>query len=190
MGRLDESLAEMKRARELDPLSLIINVSLASVLSDRKEFDLAIDQCRKTIELDPSFGQGQWMLGICLRQKGMLKEAIFQLEEANRLFGNSPYALGDLGNAYAASGEKAKAMEVISTLKEFLSRGYTVNFEIALTCLGFGDKDKAFEWLGKAGDDQNEIIDLKFANIKTDPRWDSLRLDPRFKLLLKKLRLE
>jgi tetratricopeptide (TPR) repeat protein len=190
MGRLDESLAEMKRAQELDPLSLIINVSLASVYSDRKEIDRAIEQCRKAIELDPSFGQGQWLLGACLRHKGMLKEAVSQLEEANRLFGSSPYALGDLGNAYAASGEKAKAMEVISTLEGCLRRGYTVNFEIALTYLGLGDKDKAFEWLEKACEDQDEIVDLKFSNFKVDFRWDSLRSDPRFKLLLKKLHLE
>jgi serine/threonine protein kinase/tetratricopeptide (TPR) repeat protein len=190
MGRLDESLVEIKRALELDPLSLIINVSLASVYSDRKEVDRAIEQSRKTLELDPGFAQGQWMLGICLQQKGMLEEAVAELEKANLLYGSSPVVLGDLGNAYAASGEKAKAMEVVSTLKEFLQRGYTVKYEIALVYLGLGDKDKAFEWLGKACDDQDEIVDVKFSNFKMDPRWDSLRPDPRFKPLLKKLHLE
>jgi len=190
MARLDESLAEMKRALELDPLSLIINVCQASLFLDRREVDQAIEQCRKTLELDPGFGQGQWLLGICLQQKGMLDEAVSELEKANKLYGSSPYALGDLGNAHAASGKKTKAMEVVSTLKEFLQRGYTVNFEIALVYLGLGDKEKAFEWLGKACDDQDEKADVKFSNFKTDPRWDSLRPDPLFKLLLKKLHLE
>ena len=190
MGRLDESLIEIKRALELDPLSLIINISTASVLSDRREVDRAIAQCRKTLELDPGFGQGQCLLGICLQQKGKLEEAVAELEKANKLYGSSPYALGDLGNAYALSGEKAKAMEVLSTLKAFLQRGYTVNFEIALVYLGLGDKEEALEWLGKACDDEDEKADVKFSNFKSDFRWDSLRSDPRFKLLLKKMHLE
>jgi serine/threonine protein kinase/tetratricopeptide (TPR) repeat protein len=190
VGRLDESLVEMKRALELDPLSLIINVNLASVFFDRGEIDRAIDQCHKTLELDPGFGNGQWLLGICLLEKGMLEEAVAALEKANKLYGRSPYALGDLGRAYAASGDKAKAMEVLSILKDFLQRGYTVNLEIALVHLGLGDKDKAFEWLGKACDDQDEKVDVKFSNFNVDPRWASLRSDPRYQLLLKKLHLE
>jgi tetratricopeptide (TPR) repeat protein len=190
MGRLDESLAEMKRALELDPLSPIINVSLALIFFDSGEIDRAIEQCRKTLEIDPDFGFGSCLLGICLRQKGMFKEAIAELERANKLYGSSPYALGDLGSAYAISGEKARAMEVLTNLKGFLQRGYTVNAEIALVYLGLGDKEKDFEWLGKAFNDKDEIADVKFSNFKTDPRWDSLRSDPRFKLLLKKLHLE
>jgi serine/threonine protein kinase/tetratricopeptide (TPR) repeat protein len=190
MGRLDESLAEMKRALELDPLSPIINVSLALIFFDSGEIDRAIEQCRKTLEIDPDFGFGSCLLGICLGQKGMFKEAIAELERANKLYGSSPYALGDLGRAYAVSGEKARAMEVLTNLKGFLQRGYTVNAEIALVYLGLGDKEKAFEWLGKAFNDKDEIADVKFSNFKTDPRWDSLRSDPRFKLLLKKLHLE
>jgi len=189
-GRLDESLAELKRALELDPLSLIINASLAAVFSDRKEVDPAIEQCRKTLELDPDFPLGRYVLGAYLRQKGMIEEAVSELEKANKLYGSSPYVLGDLGNAYAASGEKAKAMEVLSTLKEFLQRGYTVNFEIALVFLGLGDQERAFEWLGKACDDEDEMADVKFSNFKVDFRWDSLRSDSRFKLLLKRLHLE
>jgi serine/threonine protein kinase/Flp pilus assembly protein TadD len=190
LGKLDESLVEMKRALELDPLSLIINVNLASVFLDRGEIDRAIDQCHKTLELDPDFGNGQWLLGICLLEKGMHEEAVAALEKANKLYGRSPYALGDLGNAYALSGDKAKALEVLSTLKGFLQRGYTVNLEIALVHLGLGEQDKAFEWLGKACDDQDEKVDVKFSNFNVDPRWDALRSDPRYRLLLKKLHLE
>jgi serine/threonine protein kinase/tetratricopeptide (TPR) repeat protein len=190
LGRLDESLAEMKRAQELDPLSQVINANLAAIYSDRKEVDLAIEQSRKTLELAPDFGQGWWMLGICLRQKGMLQEAVAALEKANQLYGSSPYALGDLGNAYAASGEKAKALEVLSTLKGFLQRGYTVHFEIALVDLGLGDKEQALEWLARACDDPDEKLDVKFSNFIVDFRWDSLRPDPRFRLLLKKMHLE
>jgi len=190
LGRLDESLVEMKRALELDPLSMVINVSLAVIYSDRKEVDQAIEQSRKTLELAPDFSQGRWMLGICLRQKGMLKEAVAEFEKANRLYGSSPYALGDLGGAYAASGEKAKALEVLSTLKGFLQRGYTVNFEIALVYHGLGNKEQAFQWLEKACDDPDEKADVKLSNFIVDFRWDSLRRDSRFKTLLKKLHLE
>jgi tetratricopeptide (TPR) repeat protein len=190
LGRLDESQVEMKRAQELDPLSLVINANLASIYSDRKEVDLAIEQCRKTIELAPDFGQGWWGLGIFLRQKGLLQEALAALEKANQLYGSSPYALGDLGNAYALSGDKVKADEVLSTLKGFLQRGYTVNYEIALVYLGLGDEEQALHWLGRACDDPDEIADVKFSNFINDFRWDSLRPDPRFRLLLKKMHLE
>jgi TolB-like protein/Flp pilus assembly protein TadD/tRNA A-37 threonylcarbamoyl transferase component Bud32 len=190
VGRLDESLVEMNRALELDPLSIIINVNLAVILFDRRDVDRAIEQSRKTIELDPYFGQGWWVLGVCLRQKGMLREAISELEKAKELFGRSPYVLGDLGSAYAAAGEETKARETLSTLMDFLRRGYTVNFDIALIYLGFGDKEKALEWLGKACDDVDEKADVKFSGFIVDPRWDALRPDPRFKVLLSKMHLE
>jgi len=191
MGRMDESQAEMKRALELDPLSLIINVVQAFSYLEIREIDQAIEQARKAVELDPNFVYSRFTLGVCFRAKGMFKEAVAELEKARELFGSSPSGLGDLGMAYALSGEKVKATEVLSILEGYLQRGYPVNAEIASVYLGLGEKDKASEWLGKACDDEDEIAYLRDSNtFKYEPQWESLRSDPRFKLLLKKLHLE
>jgi TolB-like protein/Tfp pilus assembly protein PilF len=191
MDRMDESLVEMKRALELDPLSPMINVTLAWLYLERREADQAIEQARKAVELDPNFVYSRYTLGLCLRLKGMFKEAVAELEKGRQLFGSSPSGLGDLGMAYALSGEKAKATEVLSILEKYSQRGYLVSSEIALVYLGLGEKDKALEWLDKVCDDEDEISYLRDSGyLEIEPEWDSLRSDPRYKKLLKKLRLE
>jgi len=191
MGRMDESLAEMTRALELDPLSLIIHVALTWLYLDRREFDRALGQARKAVELDPNFVYSRHMLGICLRLKGMLKEATAELEKAREFFGSSPEGLGQLGMAYALSGETAKAKGVLSVLEGSLAKGYPVNVDIASVYLGLGEKEKALEWLDRASESEDEIAYLFDSNpFNMDPIWDSLRPDPRFKRLMKKLHLE
>ena len=191
MGRIDESQAEMKRALELDPLSLIFNAVQAYNYLELRDIDQAIAQARKAVELDPNFVYSRYTLGLCFRASGMFKEAVAELEKARELFGSSPSGLGDLGMAYALSGEKAKAAEVLSILEGYLRRGYSVNAEIASVQLGLGNTEKALEYLGKAGDDEDEIAYLRDSNAyKYEPQWERLRSDSRFKLLLKKLRLE
>jgi tetratricopeptide (TPR) repeat protein len=191
MGRMDESQAEMRRALELDPLSLIINAVQVMNYLELREIDQAIEQARKVVELDPNFVYSRYMLGLSFRAKGMFREAVAEMEKARELYGSSPSGLGDLGMAYALSGEKAKAAEVLSILEEHLQRGYLVNAEIAAVHLGLGNKKKALEYLDKACDDDDEIAYLRAANtFKYEPQWESLRPDPRFKRLLEKLHLE
>ena len=191
MGRMDESQAEMRGALELDPLSLIINAINALYFLQLKETDRAIEQARKTVELDPHFVWSHWTLGVCFRAKGMFKEAVAELEKAMDDLGSGPSGLGDLGMAYGLSGEKAKAIEVLSLLEEHLKKGYTVNAEIAAVHLGLGEREKALEFLGRAAEDEDELAYLRNANtFLYEPRWDSLRPDPRFKRLMQKLRLE
>ena len=191
MGRIDESQAEMKRALELDPLSLIFNAVQAYYYLELREIDQAIAKARRAVELDPNFVYSRYTLGLCFRAKGMFKEAVAELEKARGLFGSSPSGLGDLGMAYALSGEQARATEVLSILEGYLQRGYPVNAEIAAVHLGLGDREKASEYLGRASDDEDEIAYLRDANtFKYEPQWNSLRPDPRFRRLLKKLHLE
>jgi serine/threonine protein kinase/tetratricopeptide (TPR) repeat protein len=185
-GRLDEALEEIKRALQLDPLSLIINMALGEIFYCKREYDQAIQQYSKTLELDPNFAVGRQGLGECYRQKGMFEEAIAEFQKARILYGNSPYGLGDLGNAYALSGEKTKAVEVLTNLKELSEQGYSLNYDIAFIYCGLGDKEKAFEWLEKAYKEKEEGMEY----LKVDPAWESLRSDPRFKSLLKRLNLE
>ena len=191
MGRMDESRAEMRRALELDPLSLIINSVQVMYYLELGEIDQAIEQARKAVELDPNFVYSRYMLGLGFRAKGMFKDAVAEMEKARELYGSSPSGLGDLGMAYGLSGETAKAREVLSLLEEYLQKAYAVNAEIAAVHLGLGDKEKALEYLGKACDDEDEVAYLRDANtFKYEPQWESLRSDPRFKRLMKKLHLE
>ncbi|MDH4271199.1 MAG: protein kinase [Candidatus Aminicenantes bacterium] len=190
MGRMDESQAEMRRALELDPLSLIINTVQALYLLEIKEFDRAIAQAHKAVELDPNFVYSRFILGICFRAKGM-KEAVAELERARESIGSSPSGLGDLGMAYAKAGEPDKAKDVLSILEGHLQRGYAVNAEIAAVYLGLGNREKALEYLDKACDDDDEVAYLIAANtFMYEPLWGSLRPDPRFKRMMRKLHLE
>jgi eukaryotic-like serine/threonine-protein kinase len=191
MGRMEESQAEMKRALELDPLSLVINVVQALTYLQFKETDKAIEQARKAVELDPNFVFSRWTLGVCFRANGMFKEAVAELEKAREFFGSSPTGLGDLGMAYALSGEKAKAAEVLSLLEDHLKRGDLVNAEIATVYLGLGNREKALEYLDKVGENEDEIAYLRDSNtFLYDPQWESLRSDPGFMRLLEKLHMQ
>ncbi len=191
MGRMDENQKEMRRALELDPLSLIFNAIQALFHLQLKEPDLAIEQARKAVELDPHFVWSRWTLGVCFRAKGMFREAVAELEQAREYLGGGPTGLGDLGMAYGLSGEEAKAVKVLSLLEEHLKSGYTVRAEIAAVHLGLGNREKALEFLGRAAEDEDEVAYLRNANtFFYEPRWDTLRPDPRFKRLLKELHLE
>jgi tetratricopeptide (TPR) repeat protein len=183
-GRLDEAEAEIRQAKELDPLSLIINTGLGDMLYLKKKYDQAIQQYSKTLELDQSFAEARRMRGKCYQQKRMFEETIADLQKAREDFGSGPYELGDLGNAYALSGEKTKAMEVLKNLLELSKQGYSLNYDIAFVYCGLGDKDKAFEYLEKA---YNETEDME--DFKVDPAWESFRSDPRYKSLLERLHL-
>ena len=184
-GRLDEAEAEIRRAKELDPLSLIINSGWGDMLYLKKKYDQAIQQYSKTLELDQSFAEARRMRGKCYQQKGMFEEAIADFQKAREDFGNNPYGLGDLGNAYAVSGEKTRAIEVLKNLLELSKQGYSLNYDIAFVYCGLGDKDKAFEYLEKAYNVKEEMADFK-----VDPAWESLRSDPRYQPLLERLHLE
>ena len=186
MGRLDEATIEIKRAMELDPLSLIINACWADTFYGRKEYDQAIREFRRTLEIDPNFAGARLLLGVCHREKGEFEEAITEIQKAIVLSGDPFYGLGDLGNAYALAGKKGPAMDVITKLLELSKQGYSVKYDIALIYYGLGDKERVFEWLGKACEEKAYGLDL----LKTEPVWDGLRSDPRFKSLLKRMNLE
>jgi Flp pilus assembly protein TadD len=185
-GQLDEAVTEIKRALELDPLSLIMNMCLGELYYCRHEYDQAIQQLRKTLELDPNYAVARLGLGRCYRQKGMFKEAIAEFQKARALYGDNPYGLGELGNAYALSGEKTKASEALANLEDLSKKEFSLNYDIAFLYCGLGNKDQAFEWLERAY--QEKAGGMEY--IKVDPAWDSFRSDPRFHSLLKRMNLE
>jgi eukaryotic-like serine/threonine-protein kinase len=186
MGRRDESRAAILRSQELDPLSLIINATVAHVFYYAREYDRAIEQLRKTIEIDSNFGHAHRLLGEAYRQKVMFEDAIVEMQKAVTLSGTGRvYYLGQLGNVYAVSGKRNEALRIIDELMELSQRRYVSPSSFAIVYIGLGDKDQAFAWLEKAYEERSTFL----TEFKVEPMFDSLRSDPRFQDLLRRVNL-
>jgi serine/threonine protein kinase/Flp pilus assembly protein TadD len=185
LGRFDEALSEAKRAHELDPLSLVINLNLGDVLYIMRQYDRAIEQYKNTLALDRTFPWAHLGLACVYQVQGKFDEAIGECKKAKSLGGNIPYALVPLGWIYARAGRKADARGVLEELLQLAQHGNSVSYGIAFLYYELGEKDKAFEWFEKAYQDR----DIWLESIGTDPLWDDLRTDPRCIALLKKMGL-
>ena len=183
LGRFDEAIAEVKRAIELDPLSLVINTDLGSSLCRARRYDEAIHQLRKTLEMDPDFYYAHWNLGLALEGKGASAAAIEEYLKARALT-DDPSMLGRLGHAYATSGRKAEALKVRDELQEISGNRYVSAYTFAIICIGLGEKEEALRWLEKAYDDRAGDT-MRMANV--DFLLDPLRAEPRFKAIIKKI---
>lgn len=182
-GRLDEALLHLKRAQELDPLALEVSTDIAILFNFSRQYDLAIEQFRKTIEMDPSYAPAHSRFATTYQHKGMYEEALGEAKKANALGRSSGDA--QLGYAYAVAGKRDEAEKILNELKEQSKNGYVSSFDFALIYMGLGEKDQAFEWLNKTFEENPYRISF----IKVNPRFDSLRSDPRFTELLRRMKL-
>ena len=185
MGRFDEAIAENKRALELDPLSPIRNSNLWGVYYWARQYDLAIEQSRKVMELDPNFSFGPLTSGLAYGQQGKYPEAIAQLIKARDLPGGFAPATSELGYVYAVSGQRTKAQELLRELQERAKREFIDPYYIAIIHVGLGDAEQTFVWLNKAYEERS--IGLLW--LKVEPKFDRLRLDPRFTDLVRHIGL-
>jgi serine/threonine-protein kinase len=187
MGRRDESLAERRQALELDPLSVSINFELGIAYYYGRDYDRAIQQFQKTLELDPNSPLVHWALPAAYEQKGMYDQAIVGFKKGVALRGGTEWSFSKsgLGHVYGVSGKKAEARAVLDELKQASRQEYVPADSIALVYAGLGEKDQAFTWLEKAYEEHA----FKMAWLKVDPQWDSLRSDPRFADLLRRVGL-
>ncbi len=187
LRRLDEALAEIKRAQELDPLSLVINYNVGWAMYFMRQYDKAIDQFRETLDLDPNYISARVSLGGLYAAQGKFEEAISELQKARSLVDRGdPTSLAELGSTYALAGRKDEAQKILDELLEYSKQGYPVSLAIATVYGGLGDKEKVFEWLESA----YQSRESKFPLINVHPVCDSIRSDPRFIALLKKIGLE
>ena len=181
MGRFDEGFRELKLAQEEDPLSLIINADIGKMHFFARQPDLAIEQLKKTIEMERTFPLSHLFLAMAYRQKGMFQEAIKEIEEEVKLPGARRLFSAVLAYFYAVAGRKAEARAILQQLKS--SSG--AEFEIALIHIGLGDTGQAFEWLEQAYNKRDQYL----LYLKVDPNLDTLRSDPRFSTLVNKVGL-
>ncbi len=183
LRRYDEALVEMRKAASVDPLSLVINADLAELLALAHSYDESIRQSRKTIDLDPNFGLAHNHLGQAYLQKHMNDEAVAELQEAVKLSGGSPTCIANLARAYAASGKRSEAVKLLSDLTKRSNPDHSYASEIAVIHASLGDTDQAMNWLEKGYEERfNPGVLLR-------PGLDSLRSDPRFEDLVRRVGL-
>jgi serine/threonine protein kinase/tetratricopeptide (TPR) repeat protein len=183
MGRHDEAIAEMKRAMELEPLSLVQGANFAAVYLYARQFDKSLDQAKKTYDLDPTLVTGQNWMCHAYDINGMYAESLAISEKAAQ---SNRSLFAALGYAYAKSGQRQKAEAVLKQWKEIEKTKYVANYWVAIVYAALGEKDAAFAELEKA----YQAHDWFIQRLKSDPYMDSLRDDPRFKDLVRRLRLQ
>jgi TolB-like protein/Tfp pilus assembly protein PilF len=184
VGKAERAVAELKRARELDPLSIPVNSALGRVYRDAGLFDEALLQCNKTVELDPNFSMGHWCLGQTYLGQRRYTAAIPELERASTL-GTTPLLICDLGFAYASAGRSIEARAILEGFPRKAQFAYIPPYLIAVIYAGLGEKDEAFKWLDRAYNEHDSHITY----LKLDPEMDPLRSDPRFGILMQRLKL-
>jgi tetratricopeptide (TPR) repeat protein len=185
MGRYDESIAEMRRAQALDPISPLINTQVGNAYRRARQYDQAIEEYHKVLEMDPNFHLAHTYLGLAYLGKGMHEEAIAEYQKGVDLSGGDLLAVMGLGYGYGVSGRRDEAMDILDELKERLKRKYIPPLYFAWIYMGLGEKDQAFEHLEKSYLERDPML----AHLRA-PLYDSLRSDPRFTALLKKMNLE
>jgi TolB-like protein/DNA-binding winged helix-turn-helix (wHTH) protein/Tfp pilus assembly protein PilF len=184
IGRPDEALSESLRLLEIYPLDLTMNAHLGWQYLSTRQYDQAIEKCRGTLEVGDNYF-AHYYLGQAYEQKGRYDEGIAEFKKAIAMSKASTEATAALGHAYAISGRTGEAHRVLEELQESSKKHYVSLGYQALIYAGLGEKDKAFEWLQKAADERAGW--LIFINV--DPRYDSLRSDPRFQALQRRVGL-
>jgi len=176
MGRFDDSFEQIKRARDLDPLSISINSSFGWRLYLARQYDRSIAQLRDTLEMDPNYEWAHLILGQAYEQKGEFNLALAELKKAVELSRNSPLMVSALAHAYAVQGNTAEAQKLLAQLMTQSRTQYVSPYYIAVVYLGLGKNAIAMNWLDKAFADRSN--GLVFARV--EPELDPLRSDPRF----------
>jgi serine/threonine protein kinase len=180
VGRFDESLVEIKRALDLDPLSVFINRDVGMMLYYSRQYDQAIEQLQKTVELDPNFHTTYNWLVFAYEEKGLYDQAVATSLKHEEVVGR-PENVAPLKSAYMRSGWKGFLQKELDLQKERAKHSRVASF--AQLYARLGDNDRALAVLEREYEDRSP----EMMGIKSEPIWDGLRSDPRFKELLRKM---
>jgi len=185
MGRTEEALREIVKAQELDTLSLVYSMEIAWHWFMARDYERALEQSFKTLEMEPLFTPAQHTLGLACEQMGKYDEAIAAFEKALTGSGGNPVPLAALTHVYAMAGRELEATKRLEDLRQLSQEAYVPPYWMALVHAGMGEKGVAFEWLAGAYEDR----DVWLVWLKREPRFDVLRSDPRFEDLLRRIGL-
>jgi TolB-like protein/DNA-binding winged helix-turn-helix (wHTH) protein/lipoprotein NlpI len=180
IGRGGEAVAEIKRAQQLDPLSLPIGVVAGWIFYVGRDYGRAIDQYQKTLEMDSNFAVAHLYLGRVYVQTGNLTQAIIECQTANRQSGEHPFYTAWLGYAYARAGKRGDALRILRDLQAISQQKYVASHDIAAIYAGLGEQSKAIAWLNKAYDERSYTV----LQLGVEPEFDSLRSNPSFQDLV------
>jgi TolB-like protein/Flp pilus assembly protein TadD len=185
LGRADESIAEGKRAVELEPLNLNHGANLSGLYFHARQNDKAYNEAKQVFELDPNFIVGRWALSQSSIMKGMYAEVIALNEESLQREPTNQVFLRFAGLAYAKAGRRQEAEAIINRYRDIARTQYVMSYHVAVIYAALGEKDKAFAELEKAYQEHDYLL----PRIKVEPFLDPLRDDPRFKDLMQRLNL-
>jgi DNA-binding winged helix-turn-helix (wHTH) protein/TolB-like protein/Tfp pilus assembly protein PilF len=182
LGRFDEGISEIRRAQELDPLSPIINASVGWFHYFARRYDEAIEEGRKALSLEGNTAIAHYFLSQAYIEKGMYDDAIAELHKTLSLAPDAD-TLALLVRAYALAGDKEKARKTFDEIDRLAKRSYVPPFTLGVAYMGIGDNDRALDWLEKALEERSPNL----VGLKTEPAFDGLRSEPRFKELMRRI---
>jgi serine/threonine-protein kinase len=182
LGRFDESARDAVRALDTDPVSVLLNIHLGEHYHLARQYDLAIEQYRKALELNPNHPNARPLLALVYEAKGMYPEAIAELVKAESFWVGTSRVKGPLGRVYGLAGRRAEAQGVLQELlRDRAGSKYIAADDIAAVYIGLGETDRAFSWLQQACEERATAL----VNVKVEPAFDGLRGDRRFADLLR-----
>lgn len=186
-GRHDESIANFRRAIELDPHSLLYRQDFAGALFCARRYDEAIEEAKRVLAREPTATEALGILASTYERKGAYDAAIDAYQKRAKLTGQDLQTLGGLGWVYTRAGKRDEALKVLATMKERAKKEVFDPLGFAWIYIGLDDKDAAMQWLQRAYDERPNVY---LAFLKVAPIYNSLRSDPRFIALLKKVGFE
>jgi tetratricopeptide (TPR) repeat protein len=188
MSRHDESLARIRRAQTVDPISLPVNHTIARCYAWAREYDKALEQLRATQQMEPHHPLTYVWLGRVYIGMGRFQEALTALQRGIEIAGRLPLLLELSGCAYGQLGMEAKAREILAELRQISTRRYVSPIFQAYVLGSMGELDEAFQFFDRAMEQRSGL--LAFLRVTMETASPALVSDPRFTTLLQKLRLD
>lgn len=186
MGRHDVAIAQARKARELEPLSVNRNFMEGQFLFYARRYDESIDRLNKSVELDPNHWLPRLFMARVYLEKGMYREAIAEATKAKELGGVNFEIPALIGCAYARMGENRKARALLAELENVSTQKYVPPYFLALIHIALGEKSEALRLLEKSF----EVRDVRMTWLRVDPKLDDLRNEPLFRNLMKRMNFE
>jgi len=183
-GRFTEALAESERARELDPLSLIIAADNGAILFYARQYDASIARFRAVKEMEPAFPRARMVIAPYI-EKQQYGDALAELKEWADTSGESEWTWAWRAFVYGRSGQSAQARQALAKVQQFYDHGLRSPDPMLWALIGVGDRDEVFAWFEKAYADHSNVL----TSLKVNPAFDALRSDPRFQNLMRRVRL-
>ncbi|MCI0416415.1 protein kinase [bacterium] len=184
-GKFEKAVEEIKKARDLDPFSPVINWSMGYIYYYARQYDKAIEQFRYTLLLDPTFFRASTDIAMAYVQKSMFEEAVVEIEKRSIESELTSWILSSVGYTYAMAGRIQEAEKMIEELKDSNRLPYVSYYAVAVVYVGLRRDEEALDWMERAFEEREDAM----TSIKVNPRLDPLRSNPRFKKLVEHMAL-